>query len=607
MQRIEDYALIGDTKTAALVGRDGSVDWLCMPRFDSAACLAALLGNAENGRWQIAPATPIHAVGRRYRRDTLVLETDFHTAEGSVRVIDFMPPNSPRPRVMRVVEGLRGRVRVHMDLRLRFGYGRMRPLVRGVDGAQAVIAGPDSVWLRTPIETREESGSLDADFFVAAGDVVPFDLSGQPSNEGPAAAMDPLRALADTESFWNEWLSACTYEGEWREAVIRSLITLKALTYSPTGAIVAAPTTSLPEQLGSVRNWDYRYCWLRDAAITLLALTRSGFRDEVQAWHSWLLRTVPPDPHDLQVVYGVGGERHLTETALPWLDGYAGSRPVRIGNGAVGQFQLDTYGEVVNALHGARAVGLDLTGEEWAFTRAVVDHVSSCWRLPDQGMWEVRGPARHFVSSKVMAWVAVDRAIKDAERLRLCAPLPRWRMLRTDIRREVMVKGYDRVRGTFTQSYGSDAVDASALLFPLVGFLPAHDKHMRGTVAAIEHSLSRDGLVHRYTASEAGSVDGLPPGEGAFLACNFWLVANHALAGRADEARRLFERLLSLRNDVGLLAEQYDTRSVRQLGNFPQAFTHVPLILAAHLVERTPSTSGSATLERQGDREAVRT
>jgi GH15 family glucan-1,4-alpha-glucosidase len=584
MQSIEQYALIGDTRTAALVGRDGSINWLCLPRFDSAACFAALLGDTENGRWRIAPQDAVRAVRRRYRRDTLVLETDFDTPEGSVRVIDFMPPGTQPPRVVRVVEGLRGQVPMHLDLRLRFDYGHTRPRLRRVDGARVAIAGPDSIWLRTPVETHDNDAALHATFVVAAGEVLPFDLSWLPSHEHAPDRIDPVGALADTESFWTDWISSCTYDGEWREAVVRSLITLKALTYAPTGAIVAAPTTSLPEQLGGVRNWDYRYCWLRDAAITLLALTRAGFRDEMQAWHSWLLRAIPGDPTDLQTLYGVAGERRLTELELPWLPGYKNSKPVRIGNDAVGQLQLDTYGEVVQAIHEARHAGLQFTGEEWTLTRALVDHVEAHWHLPDQGIWEVRGPPRHFVSSKVMAWVALDRAIKDAEQFRLPAPLSRWRALRAEIRREVLAAGYDSDRATFTQAYGSKALDASALLFPLVGFLPATDHRMRGTVAAIERDLSRDGLVYRYTTSEHAAVDGLPRGEGAFLACTFWLVANYARSDRLDEARALFERLLSLRNDLGLLAEQYDPHSGRQLGNFPQAFTHVPLIMAANLL-----------------------
>src|SRR6266542_1762987 len=587
--RIADYALLGDTHTAALVSKEGSIDWLCLPRFDSAACFAALLGNEDNGRWRIAPHEPVLAVRRRYRGDTLVLETDFDTAEGSIRLVDFMPPRtSGPPHVVRVVEGVRGRVRVQMELRPRFDYGRIRPLLRPLDGAYAAVAGPDGVWLRSPVKIHDEDFALRTDFHVSAGELLPFDLSWRPSHEPAPNPIDPLRTLADTESYWADWVSSCTYAGEWREQVRASLVVLKALTYAPTGGIVAAPTTSLPDPPGGVRNWDYRYCWLRDAAVTLLALTRAGLREEAQAWHAWLVRAIAGDPADVQTVYGVAGERRLTELELPWLSGFAESRPVRIGNDASTQFQLDMYGEVVNTMHHARRAGLeDHDGEVWSLTRGLVDFVETHWRLPDEGPWEVRSPRRHFVFSKVMAWVAVDRTVADAENLGLPAPLARWRTLRDEIRREILREGYDEKQSTFTQSYGSAELDASALLFPLVGFLPANDERMLGTVAAIERRLCHDGLVYRYTTSDDGSVDGLPAGEGAFLACSFWLAANYALAGRLDDARALFERLLSLRNDVGLLAEEYDPRSARQLGNLPQAFSHVPLIMAAHLLDET--------------------
>src|SRR6266545_3820234 len=598
--RIEDYALLGDTHTAALVSKEGSIDWLCLPRFDSAACFAALLGNEDNGRWRIAPHEPVLAVRRRYRGDTLVLETDFDTAEGSIRLVDFMPPRtSGPPHVVRVVEGVRGRVRVQMELRPRFDYGRIRPLLRPLDGAYAAVAGPDGVWLRSPVKIHDEDFALRTDFHVSAGELLPFDLSWRPSHEPAPNPIDPLRTLADTESYWADWVSSCTYAGEWREAIVRSLLTLKALTYAPTGAIVAAPTTSLPEQLGGVRNWDYRYSWLRDAAVTLLALTRAGLREEAGAWHAWLVRAIAGDPADLQAVYGIAGERRLTELELPWLFGFEGSKPVRIGNEAARQFQLDLYGEVVNTIHEARRAGLEDNGEIWSLTRALIDFVESHWQLPDEGLWEVRGPRRHFVNSKVMAWVALDRALKDAEEFGLPAPLDRWRGLREQIRREVLLEGYDADRQTFTQSYDSSELDASALLFPLVGFLPATDERMRGTVAAIERELCHHGLVYRYsTSGETNSVDGLPEGEGTFLACSFWLAGNYALSGRLQEARALFERLLSLRNDVGLLAEEYDPRSGRQLGNFPQAFSHVPLIMAALVLDeatqRGPATAPPA-------------
>jgi GH15 family glucan-1,4-alpha-glucosidase len=595
---IEDYALLGDTHTGALVSTAGSIDWLCLPRFDSAAPFAALLGGEGNGRWQIAPLGHVRATRRRYRGDTLVLETDFDTAEGSIRLVDFMPPRGESPDVVRLVVGVRGKVPVHMDLKPRFDYGRIRPWLRHLDEADVAVAGPDSLWLRTPVETRAEDGAVRADFLVSAGELLPFVLTWQPSHEPAPVPVDALRALADTEAFWTDWIASCAYTGEHREPVVRSLITLKALTYAPTGGIVAALTTSLPEQPGGVRNWDYRFCWLRDAAITLLALSRAGFREEAQAWHSWLLRVVAGNPVDLQVMYGVAGEPRLTEVELPWLAGYGGAKPVRIGNGAAEQLQLDIYGQVVNAMHHARRLGLDANGEIWSLTRSLVDFVETHWRLPDEGVWEVRGPRRHFVNSKVMSWVAVDRALKDAQEFGLPAPIARWRGLREQIHREVLTEGYDSDRGCFTQSYGSRELDASVLLLPLVGFLPASDPRMQGTVAAIERELCHHGLVYRYTTSDTSSVDGLPEGEGAFLACSFWLAANYALSGRLEEGRALFERLLSLRNDLGLLAEEYDPVAGRQLGNFPQAFSHVPLIMAAHLLDEVSERGLDADANR---------
>jgi len=580
--RIEDYALIGDTQSAALVRQNGSIDWLCLPRFDSAACFAALLGDDRNGCWRITPVEVVANVRRRYRDETLVLETELETAEGLVRLVDFMPPRREAARIVRLVEGVRGRVRMRMDLALRFDYGHVRPWLRRVDGMWTAIAGADSVRLDTTLDVRERDATLSAEFVVAAGTFVPLVVSWCPSHEPPPPPADPLAALAATESFWERWLASCTYEGEWREAVVRSLITLKALTYAPTGGIVAAPTTSLPESIGGVRNWDYRYCWLRDAAVTLLALTRAGFRDEARAWHDWLLRAVAGAPSDAQIVYGVAGERSLPEHELSWLPGYEESRPVRVGNDAVGQFQLDVYGEVIGALYEARRAGLDGGSEIWDLTRAFIEFVSSHWQLPDDGIWESRGPRRHYVTSKVMAWTAVDRAIADAETHGFPAPLGRWRALRDQIRQEVETRGFDHARGTFTRWYGSTALDASSLLTPFVGFLPADDPRVLGTVAAVERELAHEGLVYRYTPSGGPRTDdGLPPGEGAFLACSFWLVGNYARSGRREEARELFERLLSLRNDVGLLAEEYDPVTGRQLGNFPQAFSHVPLIMAA--------------------------
>ena len=591
--RIEDYALLGDTQTAALVGSDGSIDWLCLPRFDSAACFASLLGGADNGRWQIAPRESVRTTRRRYRDDTLVLETEFDTAEGSIRLVDFMPVRGEAPRVVRLVEGLHGRSHIQMDLRPRFDYGRIRPWLRHSDGATAAIAGPDCVWLHTPVDTLEDDHAIRAEFSVDAGEVVPFVLSWQLSHQPEPDPIDALTALADTEAFWTCWVASCSYNGEYRDPVVRSLLTLKALTYAPTGGIVAAPTTSLPEVVGGSRNWDYRYCWPRDAAITLLALTRGGFGEEARAWYRWLLRAVAGEPAAVQPLYGVAGERRLPETELPWLAGYAGARPVRIGNDAAGQFQLDVYGEIVNTMHQARRAGLDDDGEVWPLTRALVDFVASHWDRPDEGFWEVRGPRRHFVNSKVMAWVAVDRAIDDAETFDLPAPLERWRPLRDQIRKDVLTNGFDAVRRTFTQSYESRELDASALLIPLVGFLPATDERMLGTVAAIEGELLHDGLVYRYSAAGGPDpIDGIAEPDGAFLACSFWLAGNYALSGRLDEARALFERLLSLRNDVGLLAEEYDPTLGRLLGNFPQAFSHVPLIMVAHVLGEVESRRG---------------
>jgi len=585
---IEDYALIGDTESAALVRRDGSIDWLCLPRFDSPACFAALLGDERHGCWRITPDHAVAEVQRRYRGETLVLETELETAEGVVRLVDFMPPRRDAARLVRLVEGVRGRVRMRMDLALRFDYGRVQPWLRRIDGVWTAIAGPDSVRLDTPLDVRQRDGTLCAEFVVAAGAFVPFVLDWSPSHEPTPPPVDPLAALGATESFWSQWLESCSYDGEWREAVVRSLITLKALTYAPTGGIVAAPTTSLPESIGGVRNWDYRYCWLRDAAVTLLALTRAGFRDEARSWHHWLLRAVAGAPADAQIIYGLAGERRLPEYELAWLPGYDESRPVRVGNDAVGQFQLDVYGEVIGALYEARRAGLDGGGEIWDLTRAFVEFVADHWQLPDDGIWESRGPRRQYVTSKVMAWTAVDRAIADAEAHGFPAPLARWRTLRGQIRQEVETRGFDHTRGTFTRWYGSRALDASSLLIPFVGFLPPDDPRVLGTVAAVEQSLVRDGLVYRYTRSRGPRTDdGLPPGEGAFLACSFWLAGNYARAGRTDEARELFERLLSLRNDVGLLAEEYDPVGRRQLGNFPQAFSHVPLIMAAFELDGT--------------------
>jgi GH15 family glucan-1,4-alpha-glucosidase len=578
---IEDYAIIGDTHTAALVSREGSIDWLCLPRFDSPACFAALLGEGRHGRWLIAPAGGVRSVQRRYRSDSLVLETEFRTSTGTVRLVDCMPPRHDDPDVARVVEGISGRVRMRMELVIRFDYGSVVPWVRQRDGALQAVAGPDSLWLRTPVETSGENFTTVAEFQVAEGDQVPFMLTWHLSHQPAPRAIDPLKAVTETERWWRRWVGQLSYEGDWREAVTRSLLTLKALTYGPTGGIVAAPTTSLPEALGGVRNWDYRYCWLRDATLTLEALMMAGLRAEAEAWREWLLRAVAGSPEQTQILYGVAGERRIDERELEWLPGYERSAPVRIGNAAVGQFQLDVYGEVMDALHLARQSGIPPDERSWDLQLALMDFLESNWHVPDEGIWEVRGPRRHFTHSKVMAWAAVDRAVRAVEFYGQEGPLDRWRALRAEIHREVLERGYDGELDTFVQYYGARQTDASLLMIPLVGFLPATDRRMRGTVAAIERELSPDGLVLRYHAESSEAVDGLPAGEGTFLACSFWLADNLALMGREEEARDLFERLLGLCNDVGLLAEEYDPKTARLLGNFPQAFSHVALVNTA--------------------------
>ena len=580
--RIEDYALIGDTQTAALVGRDGSLDWLCMPRFDSHACFAALLGGPEHGRWRIAPAGPVTSTARRYRERTLILETDFRTDGGAVRLIDAMPPRDHSPDLVRIVEGLEGEVAMDLELIVRFDYGSIVPWVRTIDGVWRAIGGPDALSLRAPVELHGVDLTTRASFTVRAGQRVPFLLVWHPSHESPHW-IDPEQAIEDTARWWEEWCGHCRYDGEWRELVLRSMITLKALTFGPTGGIVAAPTTSLPERIGGVRNWDYRYCWLRDATFTLYAFLVGGYTEEAVAWRNWLLRTVAGDPADIQIMYGAAGERRLTEHVLPWLPGYEGSAPVRIGNAASRQLQLDVYGEIMDAMHLALDSGVEPDSAAWALERTLIEHLEQIWSEPDEGIWEVRGPRRHFTHSKVMAWVAFDRAIKIAERFGEKAPLDRWREARARIHDQVCRQGFNTSRGVFTQYYGSTDLDASLLMLPLVGFLPADDPRMRATVAAIERDLLRDGLLLRYPAQEkTREVDGLPPGEGAFLACTFWLVDAYVLTGRFDDARRLFERLLTLRNDVGLLAEEYDTATKRLAGNFPQAFSHIALVNSAH-------------------------
>ncbi len=579
--RIEDYALIGDMQTAALVCRDGTVDWLCLPRFDSHAIFAGLLGTEEHGFWRLGPAhaadaEPPTAARRTYRGDSLILESEWDTSRGTVRVTDFMPPRDGAPQLIRIVEGVSGRVPMRSALRMRFSYGRVVPWVHKHEGRTVAVAGPDSVWFDTDCETYGKSLTTYSDFTVAPGDRIAFTISWQPSHKEPPPLPEPEQSLEATEDFWREWVEHCTY----REAVIRSLITLKALTYAPTGGIVAAPTTSLPEDIGGVRNWDYRYTWLRDAAITLSSLLRTGYREEARAWREWLLRAVAGDPENLQIMYGIAGERELGEAELDWLPGYENSAPVRVGNGAAHQLQLDVYGEVTEALHLGHMTGLARNDYASILQLKLIRYLEDHWNEPDEGIWEVRGPRRHFVHSKVMAWVAVDRTIKLIESGDADGPLEKWRDLRDDIHRDVCEKGYDKERNTFTQSYGSKELDASLLLIPQMGFLPPDDKRVIGTIEAIQRELSTpDGFILRYpTSSGEENVDGLPGDEGAFLACSFWMADDLAMIGRVDEARKLFEKLLSLRNDLGLLAEEWDPRLKRQVGNFPQAFSHVPLI-----------------------------
>ncbi|WP_369187313.1 glycoside hydrolase family 15 protein [Streptomyces sp. R08] len=583
--RIEDYALIGDMQTAALVCRDGTVDWLCLPRFDSHAIFAGLLGTEEHGFWRLGPAhasdaQPPTAARRGYRGDSLILESEWDTSRGTVRVTDFMPPRDGAPQLIRIVEGVSGRVPMRSALRMRFSYGRVVPWVHKHEGRTVAVAGPDSVWFDTSAETYGKQLTTYADFTVAPGDRIAFTISWEPSHKQPPPLPEPEQSLEATEDFWRDWVEQCTYHGPYREAVVRSLITLKALTYAPTGGIVAAPTTSLPEEIGGVRNWDYRYTWLRDAAITLSSLLRTGYREEARAWREWLLRAVAGDPENLQIMYGIAGERELGEAELDWLPGYENSGPVRVGNGAAHQLQLDVYGEVTEALHLAHMTGLARNDYASLLQLKLIRYLEKHWDEPDEGIWEVRGPRRHFVHSKVMAWVAVDRTIKLIESGDADGPLEKWRELRDDIHRDVCERGYDKERNTFTQSYGSKELDASLLLIPQMGFLPPDDKRVIGTIEAIQRELSTpDGFILRYpTSGTDEGVDGLPGDEGAFLACSFWMADDLAMIGRVDEARKLFEKLLSLRNDLGLLAEEWDPRLQRQVGNFPQAFSHVPLI-----------------------------
>jgi GH15 family glucan-1,4-alpha-glucosidase len=580
--RIEDYALVGDCHTAALVGKDGSIDWLCLPRFDSAACFAALLGTTANGRWMVAPAGEVRATRRTYRGDTLVLETEFETDDGVVALIDFMPARDTVPTIVRIVEGRRGTVPMRMELTIRHDYGSIVPWVQRTEDGIASIAGPDALRLRTAVDLRGENLATVADYTVAKGQRIPFSLTWHPSHEEASPAIDPEKVLAETLAWWEEWSARCNCHGPHRASVIRSLITLKALTYQPTGGIVAAATTSLPEKIGGVRNWDYRFCWLRDATFSLLSFLEAGYTEEAHAWHAWLLRAVAGDPTKTQIMYGLAGERRLTEFEVPWLEGYEGSRPVRVGNAAHGQFQLDVYGEVADAMYQARKAGLKPAEADWNLEQALATFVEGAWQGPDEGIWEVRGPRQHFTHSKVMAWVAIDRTIRSAEQFGLDGPVERWRGVRQAIHDRVCRDGFDAELDSFVQAFGSRLLDASLLMIPLVGFLPATDPRMRGTIAAIEKHLLRDGFVQRYDSG--ATKDGLPSGEGAFLACTFWLADNYALLGRHDEARTLFDRLLGLCNDVGLLAEEYDPQAKRLVGNFPQAFSHVGLInTALHL------------------------
>jgi GH15 family glucan-1,4-alpha-glucosidase len=592
MARIEDYGLISDLQTAALVAPDGSIDWACFPRFDSGACFAALLGTPNQGRWIVAPLADSWSAGRRYRPRSLVLETDWETDTGAARVIDFMPPRGKAPDIVRIVEGLRGKVEMSSELVIRFDYGSTVPWVRRIADGRIAVAGPDGLCFRTPVENRGENMRTIGEFTVRRGDRVPFVLTWYPSNERPPKAIDAEHALRDTIDYWADWTARCTYGGKWQDEVHHSLIVLKALTYAPTGGMVAAPTTSLPEKIGGQRNWDYRFCWLRDATLTLLAFLNGGYLQEARAWRTWLLRAAAGDPAAVQIMYGVAGERRLAELELDWLPGYEGSRPVRVGNAASGQFQLDVFGEVMDALHQGREHDLEKSTAAWSLQRRMLGFLEDAWKEPDEGIWEVRGPRRHFTHSKVMAWVAFDRGIQAVERFGRVGPVARWREVRSEIHEEVCEQGFDVELNSFTQSYGSQRLDASLLVIPLVGFLPADDPRVIGTVAAVQQRLMRDGFVYRYSHDEdVSSVDGLPPGEGAFLPCTFWLADNLALQGRLDEAEKIFQGLLDLRSELGLLAEEWDPDARRQLGNFPQAFTHVALVNTAFNLDRQAEAS----------------
>ena len=586
---IEDYALIGDLHTAALVSRTGSIDWLCLPRFDSPACFAALLHDESAGHWALTPAAGGECTERAYVDDSLALRTRWRLPDGEVDVLDLMPPRGEAADVVRIVEGVRGRVEMESVLRLRFDYGHVPPWVVGEGREVRAIAGPDAVWLRADVPFEPADGALRSRFTVGEGERVAFVATYHASHLRPRRHVDPQQALADTLSFWAEWLGGCSYEGRWQPEVRRSLQLLKALTYAPTGGVVAAATTSLPEEIGGVRNWDYRYCWLRDSAFTLQALLGSGFVAEAKAWREWLVRAVAGDPADLQIMYAVDGSRRLPELELGWLDGYAGSGPVRQGNGAADQLQLDVWGEVLDGLHLARESGLAAQDAAWGLQRALLDWLEGNWAKPDNGLWEVRGPQRHFVHSKALAWAGLDRAVHTVEEHGLEGPVDTWRRLRGEIHRDVCERGFDAERGTFTQFYGSEGLDASLLLLPRVGFLPWDDERIVGTVDAVQRELCRDGFVLRYDPEADGGADGLPGGEGAFLACSFWLADALHGVGRTDRAEALFERLLALRNDVGMLSEEYDVAGGRHLGNTPQSFSMVGLVNTARQL------SGSVT------------
>jgi GH15 family glucan-1,4-alpha-glucosidase len=596
--RIEDYGLIGDCETAALVGRDGSIDWLCWPAFDSDACFAALLGTHEHGRWLIAPAEEVTKTSRRYRDNTLILETRFETADGVVELIDFMPPRGNASDVVRLARGISGRMKLRMQLVIRFGFGADVPWVKKNADASALLAicGADMTVLRTPVATRGEDLTTVADFEVGEGETVPFVLTYGPSHLPVPAPIDAVRALQETESFWREWSARCSYEGEYRDLVTRSLITLKALTYGPTGGIVAAPTASLPEKLGGARNWDYRFCWLRDATFTLLAFMNSGYTEEAAAWHNWLLRAVAGSPANMQIMYGIMGRRRLLEWEAAWLPGYEGAQPVRVGNAAHAQVQLDVYGELIDAFHQSRMAKLELDEGSWALERTVLEHLAEQWDQPDHGIWERRGDGKHYVSSKVMTWVAFDRGIKSAEKFGFKAPLENWRALRDIIHRDVCENGFDRELNSFVESYGSKLLDASILLLPSVGFLPPSDHRVRGTLQAIERHLMRDGFVLRHDPREVSSE--AQPIEGAFLACSLWLADAYVLAGEIAKAQALFGRVVAIANDLGLLAEEFDTGAGRQTGNFPQALTHIALINTAHNLSVAKQSTEKPAMQR---------